>query len=284
MIKAHYYNAQEAMRKLGISKSTFYYYVEEGRIHKHLPPHRKRGAFFLASEIDEMANAQQRLKQSFSERKQKTVFRSASYEDAQEIYEFAHYARKELKYSGAVAENRPTYVSTSHAGIEPIMPDLEIGHVLVRDGHIIGLFSILPLKYEILMRILKKQVNIDEIIPNEMSQYEPEEHINCFIWKVVADFDNKHVGAHLINKMLTFFHTLGKRGVEIDGVYAVATSREEINFCRRAGFRRMDLPEVTSSDWVPFELKIGTNKNRFTRNYLQAIKSYKKRHYVGNGS
>ncbi len=237
MIKAHYYNAQEAMRKLGISKSTFYYYVEEGRIHKHLPPHRKRGAFFLASEIDEMANAQQSLRQPLSEGKQKTVFRSANNEDIQEIYELAQYDRKSLKHSGAVAENSPTYVSTSHAAIGPIMPDLEIGHVLIRDGHIIGFFSILPLKYETLMRILKKDVNIDEIIPKELLQYEPEEHVQCFIWKVVADFDNKHIGAHLINKMLTFFHTLGKQGVEIDGVYAVATSREEVKFCRRAGFR-----------------------------------------------
>lgn len=283
MVKAHYYNAQEAMRKLGISKSTFYYYVEEGRIHKYLPPHRKRGAFFLTTEIDEMANAQQRLRPSLSDGKQKTVFRSARYEDAQEIYELARYDRKTAKYSGTVAENRATYLSASHTGIEPILPDMEIGHVLERDGHIIGLFSILPLKYETLMRLMKKEMRIDEISLEELAQYEPEEHVHCFIWKVAADSDDKHVGAHLIKKMLTFFHKLGKRGVEIDGVYAIATSHEEIHLCRRAGFTPIDLPGGTRSDWMPFELKIGSNRNRFTKNYLQAIKSYRKRKNAENG-
>ncbi|HVB22718.1 MAG TPA: helix-turn-helix domain-containing protein [Ktedonobacteraceae bacterium] len=283
MAKVQYYNAQEAMRKLGISKSTFYYYVEEGRIHKHLPPHRKRGAFFLTTEIDEIANAQQQLKLSRSSEKQKTIFRKASVEDAQEVYEFAHYDRRALQYSGAVAENHVTYVSTSHAGIELIMPDLEVGHVLVRDGYIIGLFSILPLKYETLMQVMRKEVKIDEINPKDLAQYEPEEHVYCFILKVAA-FDNKHVGAHLINKMLTFFHTLGKRGVEVDGVYAIATSREELNLCRRAGFRQMNLPGLSGSNWTPFELKVGANRNRFTKNYLQAIKSYKKRKDAENGS
>jgi len=157
------------------------------------------------------------------------------------------------------------------------IPNSEIGHVLIRDGHIIGYFTVLPLKHDKILEIMQRKIRVRDIKPDELAEFEPGTPIDCFIWEVISDPDKKHIGQYLIGRMLSFFHVLGKRGVDIQGIYATATSKEGINLCRRMGMQIMNLPDVIEPNWMPFEWKIQENKNWFTRNYIQALQSYKKR-------
>ncbi len=88
---------------------------------------------------------------------------------------------------------------------------------------------------------------------------------------------DKPVGQYLISKLLKFFQTLGKRGVEIEGVYATATSIEGINLSRKMGMHLMDLPEVIAPNYMPFELKIQKQVNWITKDYNLALESYRRR-------
>jgi hypothetical protein len=83
----------------------------------------------------------------------------------------------------------------------------------------------------------------------------------------MSELEDKPVGQYLISKLLKFFQTLGKRGVEIEGVYATATSIEGINLSRKMGMHLMDLPEVIAPNYMPFELKIQEQINWITKDY-----------------
>lgn len=268
MAAQQYYTAQEAMKKLGIAKSTFYTYVNEGRIQKRLPPHKQRGAYFLASEIDNLAIGSEGIKQRTKERS-KTIFRRALPQDAQEMYELAQTAMARSGGYGIEAEKRLNYLT---------FPTSEIGHVLVKDGHIIGFFTLLPVTHKTLIQLMRGEVRASQILPEDFARFEPGEKIDCFIWEVIADPDEKQTGAKVIRKMLSFLHTLGKRGVEIEGLYAKATSPEGIDLSRKMGMHEMHLSGLSRLDYVPFEVKIAEMSNTFTKNYVQALKNYKKRH------
>jgi hypothetical protein len=123
---------------------------------------------------------------------------------------------------------------------------------------------------------MRGETTTSQIKPEELASFEPGRPIDCFVWEVIADAEQKHVAAYLLGKILTFFHTLGKRGVDIEGVYATASSPEGINLCRKLGMQLMSLSNVQPNN-MPFEMKIQEHKNWITKNYIQAIKSYKKR-------
>src|SRR5229473_3786271 len=92
MATKQYYTPQEAMQKLGVSKTTFYEYVKAGRIDKHLPSQRKqRGALYLAKDVDDLAAALKGFVTQYSEDREITVFRTAHPEDALEMFELGQH-------------------------------------------------------------------------------------------------------------------------------------------------------------------------------------------------
>jgi hypothetical protein len=265
-----YYTAQEAMDKLGMKKGLFYYYVNERSIEKHLPPGRKRGAYFLASDIDELAASLHGFVKQYGEEKKETIFRVARPEDAEGMYQLGERIMRPGGGGGVKPELLMRYLST---------PNSEFGHVLIRDGNIIGYFTLVPLRHEQALRKMRKEMSMADFKPEDLPQFSPDEVIDCFVWEVMSDPQQKHIGQYLIGKLLGFFHTLGRRGVDIQGVYAIATSSEGINLCRRMGMQVMNLPEVIKLDYMPFEIKIQESRNWFTKGYIQALKSYQKRQY-----
>lgn len=278
MVTRQYYTAQEAMERLGMKKSLFYHYVGQGQIKKYLPQNKQRGALFSIKEIDEMAAArgisQEKSDEQQSEFRQKTVFREARLEDAGEMYKLRQdvMARREER-EFAPFEDPDDY----HLG-EPIIgfTRLKFSHVLIRDGRLIGYFTVLPLKHETLMELAHNELRERDLRHEVTARFEPGEPIDCLIWEIVSDPDKKQIGAYLVGKMLSFFHTLGKQGIEIQGIFAFALSRKSINHCSRVGMRPMDLPRI-SGRWIPFKINVPGTKNKFTGNYIQALKSYKKR-------
>src|SRR5450755_1851342 len=53
-----FYTASEAMKRLGYASSTFYEYVDAGKIKKVVPPGKKEG-YYLKAEVDKMIRARE---------------------------------------------------------------------------------------------------------------------------------------------------------------------------------------------------------------------------------
>ncbi len=269
-----YLTAQEAMDKLGLSKAMFYYYVNHRHIQKHLPPNRKRGAFFLAKDMENLASSLSSSARRSGEVRQITIFREARLEDTTEMYKLRQdvMARREEREFAPFEDPDDDHLGEPMIGLTRF----KFSHVLIRDGRLIGYFTVLPLKHETLLKLVHNELRERELRHEVTGRFEPGEPIDCLIWEIVSDPDKKQIGAYLVGKMLSFFHTLGKQGIEIQGIFAFALSRKSINHCSRVGMRPTDLPRI-SGRWIPFKMNVPATKNKFTGNYIQALKSYRKR-------
>ncbi len=263
-----FYTAKEARTKLRVTEDKFQYLVRTRTIEKIVPPGRTYGLYARA-EIDKLASTLNTLAAEHGKEREKTLFRIARLEDSQEMYELAQRVLERSGEHAITAEGRTHYLA---------LPKSEICHVLVRNRHIIAFFTILPLKHDKMMHLMYDKVQASNIPVEDYAKFAPGEAIDCFIWEVMADPDNKHIGAYTIKKMLNFFHILGKRGVEIGGLYVKATSPVDIDVCRKLHMKEMPSSEATQLNYTPFEMNVQETSNTFTRNYLQALKSYKKRY------
>jgi hypothetical protein len=261
-----FYTAKEARTKLGVTDDKFQYMVRTEQVRKVILPGRKYGVY-SQSEIDELAAALTGFVQQYNEDKSKQTFRTARPENAEEMFNLGQRIMERSGGYGIPPEKLIPFLS---------VPNSEIGHVLIRDGHVVGYFTIVPLHHDKLMQKMRGEIAISQIKPEELAAFEPGEPIDCFIWEVMVEPEQKHTAAYLIGRMLNFFHALGKRGVDIEGIYAVASSREGINLCRKLGMQLMNLPN-TRPNYMPFVLKVQEHSNWLTKNYVQALKSYKKR-------
>jgi predicted DNA-binding transcriptional regulator AlpA len=268
MAEKAYYSAQEAMKRLGLAKSTFYDYVKEGKIPQpQLPPLRQRGAMFPAKEIDELADAIKGLIISYDEDQREYIFRVARSEDATALSKFSEYIFERVGGYGAPSEIFAEWAKN---------PRLEIVHILLHKGKIAGYFTTHPLHHEQIMEVLNRRIRLRQIPVEQYAPLEPEKPFDMYIGDLAADPDIKQVSVHLIGKMLAYFHNLGRQGIEIDGIYALASTREGINICRRVGMEPMNLPSAEPSI-VPFELKMQETMNKFTEDYIKALRAYKKK-------
>lgn len=267
--------SKEIRETYDIPKSTLHSKIIALGIKGELPPGKQRGASFAPEDVERILESLgiNKSRKGTLQPKNQIIFRRAHPEDAQEMHELGERVMKESGEHSA-----PTKILLQFLSV----PGSEIGHVLVKNGRIIGYFTFVPLTHNQVMQIMQKeesnlfnQLRTRELLPEDLTQFEPDKPIDIFVWEVISD--QKTTGRHLIGYMGNFLHLLGKRGVHIEGIYAIATTPEGRNLCQRIGMKRMNLPEVTRPDWTPFEWKIQEKKNWLTKNYIQAIKSYKKR-------
>jgi len=268
MVVKQYYNAHEAMAKLGVSKTKFYEYVDEKRISKKLEEGRKRGAQFPVKEVDALAAALRGIEVTYNpESQQERTFRVARPEDAPEVSIFSKYIFEPLGGYGLDEEVFAEWFR---------IPYLEIGHLLLDHEKIIGYVTMLPLSHEQVMQIMCKEVRPSKIPVAELPRLEPGKPIDLFIVDLAVDPKVKQAVVNLVGKLLTYFEELGREGVEIEGIYATASTREGINICRRAGMKQMDTPGI-QPNWIPFELKVQETKSSLTKGYLRALAIYKRK-------
>ena len=269
--KAEFLTSREIRETYNIPKSTLHSKIATLGIKGALPPGKQRGASFSREDVERILESLGISKATKGTRqpKNQVVFRPAYPEDAQEMHELGERVMKASGEHTAPAKILLQFLS---------LPGSEIGHVLVKNGRIIGYFTFVPLTHDKVMQIMRKeesnlfnQLRTRSLLPEDLAQFEPDEPVDIFVWEVIAD--QKITGRHLLGYMGNFLHMLGKRGVNIEGVYAVATTPLGRGLCQRIGMNRMDLPEVARLDWTPFEWKIQEHKNWLTKNYIQAIKS-----------
>ncbi|MBV9688117.1 MAG: hypothetical protein JO202_00230 [Ktedonobacteraceae bacterium] len=289
MRELEYAEAVKLFIEAGLSESTFRRKIKEHPIRHRMPEGRSRGAFYSEEDVKKAIeqNRKERTKKTIqglkdmSRRIEKpkaptkaeialkdTIFRRAKPEDAQGMYELAERILSREGGHGIPPEKLIRFLS---------IPNSEIGHVLIKDNRIIGYFTIVPLRYEQVMQKMRREINISDILAEDLPMPEPGKRIECFIWEVMSEPKEKAIGQYLISKMLEFFHTLGKRGVEIEGVYAVASSIEGTILSYKVGMKLMKIPNITQPNYMPFELKVQENKNWLTKDYIHALESYKRR-------
>ena len=137
-------------------------------------------------------------------------------------------------------------------------------------------FTVHTLKDEQVKQVLTREIRLRNIPTEKYERIEPGKPLNIYMGDMAVDPNIKQLSVHLIGKMLSYFHNLGKQGIEIKGIYALASTREGINICRKAGMKQMFTPK-SDADAIPFELKVQENESMLTEDYLKALRIYKRK-------
>jgi tetratricopeptide (TPR) repeat protein len=273
------YTAREARDKLRVGEYKFQYMVKKGQVRKVILPGRKYG-MYSRPEIDELAATLHGPEQEIVENpaqqvledkdQEKIIFRRADVTDVSKMDSLGALFMRQSRIIFRVLPSTGTLQKWL------ANPFSVVGHVLLKGGELIGYSILLPLKHEQTMQIMSREIRIAELEFRDLASLESGEPIDLFIVAMITDPSKKSVGASLLRKMLKFFHTLGKQGIEIEGIYAPAYSFESKALCLNIGMHEITLPSETQSS-IPFEMKVKETYNRYTRNYLLALKSYKEK-------
>src|SRR5258708_4008881 len=238
-----YYTKKEALEKLGIPESTFYFLVKDGRIRSYLPPHRKRGALYDREQIDAIAAIQVATGQTVPS-EDHLIFGTST----------------EVDLAQAVAIGLDLY------GADDVVPlstlrqwwrrNPEMFLALKRqDGVLVGYSSITPMKHETIERLLRDEVREKDIDPRDIYPYSTEVPLECYVASLtlVPDAHQNQHATQLILNVARFIQNLGRRGANITAFYAIGASESEPRIARQLGFS--EIAASPSGDRTGFVLR-----------------------------
>jgi hypothetical protein len=234
MEESMYYRKKEALEKLGIPESTFYFMVKDGRIRSYLPPHRKRGALYDKEQIDAIAAIQVATGEKMPSDEHLVFGTSTEVDLAQEVA-----------------------IGLDLYGADDIVPlrklrewwrrNPEMFLALKRtDGVLIGYSSVTPMKHEVILQLLRDEIKEADIDPRDIYPYSTDTPLECYIASltVVPSLNQRRYATVLILNVARFIQELGRRGVNITAFYCIGASEDGRHIARELGFTEI----YTSSD------------------------------------
>ncbi len=225
-----YYTKKEALEKLGIPESTFYFLVKDGRIRSYLPPHRKRGALYDKDQIDAIAAIQVATGQKAVSDEEVVFGMSTEVDLAQEVA-----------------------IGLDLYGPDDIVPlkklrewwqrNPEMFRALKRasDGVLVGYSSITPMKHETIMKLIRDEIREADVDPNDIYPYSTEVPLECYIASLttVPGPRQNHYATQLILNVARFIQSLGRRGVDIRAFYAIGATEKGQRIAEQLGFKEI---------------------------------------------
>jgi hypothetical protein len=234
-----YYTAAQAKAKLGVNDSTLYAYVERGELQRIVPRGKKHG-LYLRSEVDQLARDIDAF--FVSRRKTSGVFARATKVDIPACAEISHAiftAGGYVHFELANAETRASWMDTN--------PD--IFYVVKDEGQVMGYTAIVPLPREIIEKVLREEVHMKDITPNDILPFVPGVAIDLYLMTMAVRpslnlSEKRAYGARLISGLTAAFIELGRKGIVVRDIYSRTNTPDGIRLLKKIGFSR--IPSVTT--------------------------------------
>lgn len=266
-----FYSAGQAIKKLGIPRSTFYDMVERGQISKVVPPNRSDG-WYHKSEIDKMAQANQLFMLQYAT--DTSTFGVAGEEDIEGI---ADLNAELFRSSGSEVSRRARY----DLWMSQYQANPEIFHVLKQGETVVGYVGIFPLRHEAIEKIMtgmsESRFRTEVLAPEYLTQFKPGEAEEVFLI-IGAKQDvkkSKLYGARLIAGCIEFLETLARKGVIIKKAYGTSRTQDGIRMSKGLGFRRI-APTNEEDNLLRFEFDPLTSTNPLLKEYQRLAKLVEK--------
>src|SRR5579859_5689172 len=240
-----YYKASEAIKKLGIPRSTFFVLAQTGQIPKINLPLRKH-AVYPKTEIDNIAAEYARLLEDSEPEPERLRFMIPTKEDFEQIVEI-----DKALFPGE------TWMTAEELQYRlPHNP--EVTHVLkdVQTNIVIGYISMSPLRQDVLERLLTLEIDETSLRPGDFTPYIPNSPLDCYIVSIGARpgsgiAQQLHAG-RLALAMKDYLIGLLERGVIIRRIYTVATTKEGERLAKGLDFSLMRTPNKWQSGYEDF--------------------------------
>lgn len=254
-----FYSATEAIKKLGIPRSTFYQLVEKGTIKKVIQPGRSN-AYYLKAAIDDLIKARELFTLQYVTNP--PTFHKATEADIQGIYNVTVSlwgTRGSVPYEVRLARYKRN-------------PD--IYYVLKYWDTIVGFSGIMPISVGAFEEIMSTGKAEREIITDEdilpFIPKKPIEHL--FVEIAVRDGvpKPKLCAMYLISGTRRVIDEFARQGIIIKKLFATANKTDRVELLHKLGFQETSLP--LNGEKRAFELDIETSMSPLVCKYREIVK------------
>jgi len=252
-----FYSATEAMKRLGVVRSSFYDMVEKDKIRRIVPPGKSDG-YYLKSDIDKMAKAKELFILEYTE--EPSTFEQAKEEDIAGLYEVCK----------TLWRNTPSY----ELRLEWYHKNREMYYIVKQDNIIVGFLAIIPIKRETLQKMME-QPGLNETT-EDILIFEDEVSVHGVFLEIGVRSDipiNKKYGRHLIEGGFNVLEHFASRGIIIEKAYAHSRTPDGIRLCRKMGFQ--ETPPIEGDNKIRFELNLETSRYPLLKNYQEIVRNYR---------
>ena len=260
----NYYTAREAIKKLGIPRSTFYDLVKANQIPRVIVPSRRR-VFYPKQRIDELAEERADLVGEVERAPERFVYVVPQRDDLEQLVgiERMHF-HESLIVSPEEQQEQLTY-------------NPEAIHVLkdTKTNTVVGGLSLSPLKPDVLEKLIRLEIDEAQVKPADYLPYTVDTPLDCY----VIDFVVRpgplatYYGSKLLQATLDYFIELLNRGVVIRSIYASVISKFGERLVKNLHFT------LIKSDWsreheefrhsYVLDLENVESKTRFIQKYVR---------------
>jgi hypothetical protein len=265
------YTSSEAREKLGgISSSTFKILIDEGKIRKVTPPGRKQGAY-VREDVDKLAGEMQASpSKKVTARKRRSPRELPSQEKS--VSEIDWMSERDLPYILAYdyemhGVDATVDIPKMHSWWQKNPRMTRVIFERKDRRNIWGSISILPMKKETILKILKGEINEHDITADDILAYEPGGRYDGYISAASIKPEHRMYLRGLMEDLLNYWcHHYPD--IQLAKLYAVARSEGGCDLVKHLFFSpRHDLGEDA------FELDLRErNPSRLIKKYQECIK------------
>lgn len=254
-----FYSASEAIKKLGLPRSTFYDLVEKGTIKKVIPPGRSDG-YYLKAAVDDLVKARQLFTLQYANLA--SVFQKATEGDIQGIYEVCISlwgTRGTYPYELRLARYR------KNPSIYYVLKYLDI---------VVGFSTAMPITKRAVEEIMEghkaawEAITLDDILP-----FAPGVAID-FLFLEIAVRDEvpkpHQFGMRLLSGTIQALEDLARQGSVVKQLFALSSTSDGIKLCQEMGFTEIPLPH--DGRRKAFFLEVATSSSPYLRDYQRIIR------------
>lgn len=254
------YTAGEAIKKLRMPQATFHNYVKTGKIKKVTMPGKTEG-FYEKAYIDKMAEAQELFALQYAAAP--AEFSVAKPDDMSGIYDVM------AKFWGTL------YIPTVEQRLTWYQINPEFDYVVKREGIVTGYITLLPLKHEIMKKLMAGEIGTKDLQPNDILPFTPGNPLECWVGLAVKPgvFRQEAYGIYLISGMLKKIQELAGRGITIARLYAKSETPDGIRMSKRIGFEDI----TPSPNQMPrqFILDLEISDSTYAKKYREILSKSK---------
>ena len=252
-----FYARSEAEEILGLSSSTFGYYVEIGRIKRTTPPGRKEG-FYNKEEIDRLATELALALHTSREEATTIKTRVAQPRDAEGIV------------SVLTDMGWPTATAKQRRGFYRANPYVD--YVVTLGTEVMGYINAAPYTPEVMEAMLAGKMRSWQVQPADIMAYERGKSYGIYVGIATRKNIPNHTqrfGFRLIAGFLSFLEDLARQEIFISRLYAASDQPDGMKLCQDLGFEL--LPRQEGDLFNRYCLDMETSPSMFAQRYRAFI-------------
>jgi len=263
-IVQNYYTAREAIKKLGIPRSTFYDLVKANEIPSITVPSRRQ-VFYPKQRIDELAEERARLVGEVEQTPERFVFVVPQRDDLEQLVDIERmYFHESLIVSPEEQQEQLSY-------------NPEAIHVLkdTKTNTVVAGVSLSPIKPDVLEKLIRLEIDEAQVKPADYLPYTADAPLDCYVidYVVRPGPNATYYGSKLLQATLDYFIELLNRRVVIRSIYASVISTFGERLVKDLHFT------LIQSDWAReheafrhsyvLDLENVESKTRFIQRYVR---------------